>query len=126
MKNDAFKRFCSAVSNHVYYQLFTIRFSLFTISAPVAQLDRVSDSDSEGRAFESHQAHQIKSKRQEVRDKKLLPLVFLHFYKGEDKSVFKEKGGRSAQGQERPAVHHQHFHDFCRRLLHSRGVRLLH
>ena len=27
--------------------------------APVAQLDRVSDSDSEGRAFESHQAYQI-------------------------------------------------------------------
>ena len=26
--------------------------------APVAQLDRVSDSDSEGRAFESHQAYQ--------------------------------------------------------------------
>ncbi len=25
--------------------------------APVAQLDRVSDSDSEGRAFESHQAY---------------------------------------------------------------------
>ena len=41
-----------------HYQLFTIRFSLFTISAPVAQLDRVSDSDSEGRAFESHQAYQ--------------------------------------------------------------------
>ncbi len=29
------------------------------IYAPVAQLDRVSDSDSEGRAFESHQAHQF-------------------------------------------------------------------
>ena len=28
--------------------------------APVAQLDRVSDSDSEGRAFESHQAYQQK------------------------------------------------------------------
>ena len=27
---------------------------------PVAQLDRVSDSDSEGRAFESHQAYQKK------------------------------------------------------------------
>ena len=27
--------------------------------APVAQLDRVSDSDSEGRAFESHQAYQL-------------------------------------------------------------------
>lgn len=26
--------------------------------APVAQLDRVSDSDSEGRAFESHRAYQ--------------------------------------------------------------------
>ena len=25
--------------------------------APVAQLDRVSDSDSEGRAFESHQVY---------------------------------------------------------------------
>ena len=29
--------------------------------APVAQLDRVSDSDSEGRAFESHQAYQYTS-----------------------------------------------------------------
>ena len=29
--------------------------------APVAQLDRVSDSDSEGRAFESHRAYQEKS-----------------------------------------------------------------
>ena len=29
--------------------------------APVAQLDRVSDSDSEGRAFESHQAYQVKT-----------------------------------------------------------------
>ena len=27
--------------------------------APVAQLDRVSDSDSEGRAFESHQAYHV-------------------------------------------------------------------
>ena len=29
--------------------------------APVAQLDRVSDSDSEGRAFESHRAYQKKT-----------------------------------------------------------------
>ena len=28
--------------------------------APVAQLDRVSDSDSEGHAFESHRAYHIK------------------------------------------------------------------
>ena len=28
---------------------------------PVAQLDRVSDSDSEGRAFESHRAYQKKA-----------------------------------------------------------------
>ena len=28
---------------------------------PVAQLDRVSDSDSEGRAFESHQAYHLRS-----------------------------------------------------------------
>ena len=28
------------------------------VCAPVAQLDRVSDSDSEGRAFESRRAHQ--------------------------------------------------------------------
>ena len=28
------------------------------IYVPVAQLDRVSDSDSEGRAFESHRAYQ--------------------------------------------------------------------
>ena len=32
---------------------------LTVVDAPVAQLDRVSDSDSEGRAFESHQAYQI-------------------------------------------------------------------
>ena len=30
---------------------------------PVAQLDRVSDSDSEGRAFESHRAYQKKALR---------------------------------------------------------------
>ena len=29
------------------------------VCAPVAQLDRVSDSDSEGRAFESHRAYQL-------------------------------------------------------------------
>ena len=34
---------------------------MFGIYVPVAQLDRVSDSDSEGRAFESHQAYQKKS-----------------------------------------------------------------
>ena len=32
-----------------------------TAYAPVAQLDRVSDSDSEGRAFESRRAHHGKS-----------------------------------------------------------------
>lgn len=32
--------------------------------APVAQLDRVSDSDSEGRAFESHQAYQLEALNQ--------------------------------------------------------------
>ena len=31
---------------------------------PVAQLDRVSDSDSEGRAFESHQAYQLEALNQ--------------------------------------------------------------
>ncbi len=31
---------------------------LTVVDAPVAQLDRVSDSDSEGRAFESHRAYQ--------------------------------------------------------------------
>ena len=37
-----------------------IIFKLFerAAHAPVAQLDRVSDSDSEGRAFESRRAHQ--------------------------------------------------------------------
>ena len=30
---------------------------------PVAQLDRVSDSDSEGRAFESHRAYQPENLR---------------------------------------------------------------
>ncbi len=36
-------------------------FSLFfNLYVPVAQLDRVSDSDSEGRAFESHRAYQKK------------------------------------------------------------------
>ena len=29
--------------------------------APVAQLDRVSDSDSEGHAFESHRAYHIRN-----------------------------------------------------------------
>ena len=34
--------------------------NLTVLSAPVAQLDRVSDSDSEGHAFESHRAYQEK------------------------------------------------------------------
>ena len=38
------------------------------IYAPVAQLDRVSDSDSEGRAFESHQAYQRRRGLRIVRD----------------------------------------------------------
>ena len=33
---------------------------LSNADVPVAQLDRASDSDSEGRAFESHRAYQIK------------------------------------------------------------------
>ena len=36
--------------------------------APVAQLDRVSDSDSEGRAFESHQAYQKTASQSTVFD----------------------------------------------------------
>ncbi len=40
--------------------------------APVAQLDRVSDSDSEGRAFESHRAYQKKTTS--------FGLSFFHFY----------------------------------------------
>ena len=36
------------------------------VYAPVAQLDRVSDSDSEGRAFESHQAYKKKHRLQPV------------------------------------------------------------
>ena len=43
--------------------LLTIHYSLFIISVPVAQLDRASDSDSEGRAFESHQARFIASRQ---------------------------------------------------------------
>ncbi len=42
-------------------QLFTIYTATFTISAfdaPVAQLDRVSDFESEGRKFESCRVHQ--------------------------------------------------------------------
>ena len=35
--------------------------SLEFVYVPVAQLDRVSDSDSEGRAFESHRAYQKKA-----------------------------------------------------------------
>ena len=31
---------------------------MYLTYVPVAQLDRVSDSDSEGRAFESHRAYQ--------------------------------------------------------------------
>ena len=48
------------------------------IFAPVAQLDRVSDSDSEGRAFESHQAYQ---KETTIFDRKLSFLfVLLSFH----------------------------------------------
>ena len=35
-----------------------VKYLMFYV--PVAQLDRVSDSDSEGRAFESHRAYQKK------------------------------------------------------------------
>ena len=38
----------------------------FMLYAPVAQLDRVSDSDSEGRAFESRRAYHKKSTSLEV------------------------------------------------------------
>ena len=34
-----------------------IYYNYIIIYVPVAQLDRVSDSDSEGRAFESHRAY---------------------------------------------------------------------
>ena len=36
-------------------------FLTLPVYVPVAQLDRASDSDSEGRAFESHQVHQKKT-----------------------------------------------------------------
>ncbi len=36
---------------------------LYLLFVPVAQLDRVSDSDSEGRAFESHQAYTRKAEQ---------------------------------------------------------------
>lgn len=36
---------------------------LTVVDAPVAQLDRVSDSDSEGRAFESHRAYQARGEQ---------------------------------------------------------------
>ena len=44
------------------------------IYAPVAQLDRASDSDSEGRAFESRQAHHTQKHRHVFVD------VFVCFY----------------------------------------------
>ena len=44
--------------------------------APVAQLDRVSDSDSEGRAFESHQAYQSRASARKSRSGFLLYLWF--------------------------------------------------
>ena len=34
-------------------------FLTLPVYVPVAQLDRASDSDSEGRAFESHQAYHV-------------------------------------------------------------------
>ena len=51
--------------------------------APVAQLDRASDSDSEGRAFESHQAyHQTESGRNSRSDSILFLGIVLAFIAG--------------------------------------------
>ena len=53
---------------------------MFFRYAPVAQLDRVSDSDSEGRAFESHQAyHQTESGRKPRSDSFLFLGIVLAF-----------------------------------------------
>ena len=66
---ENFRRFCSAEfsrSSHLKMpkRLTTPLFRAIIVNArksgyaPVAQLDRVSDSDSEGHAFESHRAYQ--------------------------------------------------------------------
>ena len=52
----------------IFYKLTTVCKSSFHKYVPVAQLDRVSDSDSEGRAFESHQAYQIPCFQMETGD----------------------------------------------------------
>ena len=44
--------------NYFLLSKFVIITKQYIEYAPVAQLDRVSDSDSEGRAFESHRAYQ--------------------------------------------------------------------
>ena len=63
--------------------------------APVAQLDRVSDSDSEGRAFESHQAYQDNA----------VPLcigfsvIFFFLYKSVINSLAEECAAQSYSGK---------------------------
>ena len=44
-----------------------IRMSILNEFPPVAQLDRVSDYESEGHVFESRRAGQLKTKRHEIR-----------------------------------------------------------
>ena len=59
----------------------------FYIYAPVAQLDRVSDSDSEGRAFESHQAYHVGAKFALLRfslQKNIRPLPCSSFFAKND------------------------------------------
>lgn len=48
------------------------KYIIIILYVPVAQLDRVSDSDSEGRAFESHQAYQTQQSKSEANDKKVV------------------------------------------------------
>ena len=53
--------FPSKIFRQAQYDIRSIIRIFYTIYVPVAQLDRVSDSDSEGRAFESHRAYQKKA-----------------------------------------------------------------
>ena len=55
--------------------LFTVPDLLFTRRAPIAQLDRASDFESEGRRFESCWVHQISKTRKGRRSCR--PFVFL-------------------------------------------------
>ena len=57
-------RFPSPAPNFTLHVKFlSLRYHILEKYAPVAQLDRVSDSDSEGRAFESRRAYQRRARR---------------------------------------------------------------